>query len=43
MGIIFSYDAGATRYVAFTEIQQPCVEIIESLQGMMEQALGVIH
>ena len=38
-GIVFSYDQGATRYAALTEIQQPRVEIIESLQKMMEQAL----
>ena len=39
-GIVFSYDEGATRYAALTEIQQPRVEIIESLQKMMERALG---
>ncbi|KAF8811942.1 argonaute-like protein [Phlegmacium glaucopus] len=39
-GIVFSYDQGATRYAAVTEIQQPRVEVIESLQGMMEKALG---
>lgn len=39
-GVVFSYDQGATRYAALTEIQQPRVEIIESLQGMMERALG---
>jgi eukaryotic translation initiation factor 2C len=38
-GLIFSYDEGATRYAALTEIQQPRVEIIESLQKMMERAL----
>jgi eukaryotic translation initiation factor 2C len=38
-GVVFSYDTGATRYAALTEIQQPRVEIIESLQGMMERAL----
>jgi hypothetical protein len=37
---MFSYDEGATRYAALTEIQQPRVETIESLQKMMEQALG---
>ena len=35
-GLVFSYDEGATRYTALTEIQQPQVEIIESLQKMME-------
>jgi len=40
MGLVFSYDEGATRYAALIEIQQPRVEIIESLQKMMEQALG---
>jgi len=39
-GLFFSYDLGATKYAALTEIQQPRVEIIESLQGMMERALG---
>ena len=39
-GLVFSYDEGATRYAALTEIQQPRVEIIESLQKMMERALG---
>ena len=39
-GVVFSYDQGATRYAALTDIQQPRVEIIESLQGMMERALG---
>ena len=39
-GLVFSYDEGATRYAALTEIQQPRVEIIESLQRMMERALG---
>ena len=39
-GIVFSYDESATRYAALTEIQQPRVEIIESLQKMMERALG---
>jgi len=38
-GLVFSYDAGATKYAALTEIQQPRVEIIESLQKMMEIAL----
>lgn len=28
------------RYAAFTEIQRPRVEIIESLQKMMERVLG---
>jgi len=40
-GLVFSYDEGATRYAALTEIQQPRVEIIESLQKMMERALGL--
>ena len=35
-----SYDEGATIYAALTEIQQPRVEIIESLLKMMERALG---
>ena len=39
-GLVFSYDEGATRYAALTEIQQPRVEIIESLQKMMVRALG---
>jgi eukaryotic translation initiation factor 2C len=39
-GIVFSYDQGATKYAALTDIQQPRVEIIELLQKMMEQALG---
>jgi eukaryotic translation initiation factor 2C len=39
-GLVFSYDQGATRYAALTEIQQPPVEIIELLQKMMERALG---
>jgi eukaryotic translation initiation factor 2C len=39
-GLVFSYDEGATRYAALTEIQQPRVEHIESLQIMMERALG---
>jgi hypothetical protein len=39
MGLVFSYDEGATRYAALTEIQQPQVEIIELLQLMIEQAL----
>jgi eukaryotic translation initiation factor 2C len=41
-GLVFSYGIGAMRYAALTEIQQPRlgVEIIESLQKMMEQALG---
>jgi len=38
-GLVFSYDPGATKYAALTEIQQPRVEIIESLQKMMEIAL----
>jgi eukaryotic translation initiation factor 2C len=38
-GLVYSYDEGATRYAAITEIQQPRVEIIESLQTMMEKAL----
>ena len=38
MGIVFSYE-DATRYTALTEIQQPRVEIIESLQKLMERAL----
>ena len=38
-GIVFSCDEQATKYVALTEIQQPRVEIIESLQEMMERAL----
>ena len=38
-GLVFSYDEGATRYAALTEIQQPRVEAIESLQKMMERAL----
>jgi eukaryotic translation initiation factor 2C len=37
---VFSYDEGGTRYAALTEIQQPWVEIIESLQTMREQAVG---
>ena len=39
-GLLFPYDEGTTRYAALTEIQQPRVEIIESLQTMMERALG---
>ena len=39
-GLVFSYDQGATRYAALTDIQQPRVEVIESLQRMMERALG---
>jgi eukaryotic translation initiation factor 2C len=39
-GLVFSYDEAATRYAALTEIQQPRVETIESLQMMMERALG---
>ena len=39
-GVVFSYDEGATKYAALTEIQQPRVEIIESLQKMMVQALN---
>jgi len=39
-GLVFSYDEGATRYSALTEIQQPRVEIIESLEKMMVRALG---
>ena len=35
-----SGDEGATRYAALTEVQQPRVENIESLQKMMERALG---
>jgi eukaryotic translation initiation factor 2C len=38
-GLVFSYDLGATKYVALTDIQQPRVEVIESLQQMMEIAL----
>jgi len=38
-GLVFSYDQGATRYAALSNIQRPRVEIIESLQGMMEQSL----
>ena len=38
-GVVFSYDQGATKYAALTDIQQPRVEIIESLQGMMVRAL----
>jgi hypothetical protein len=40
-GLVYSYDEGATRYAVITEIQQPRVEIIESLQlqKMMEKAL----
>jgi hypothetical protein len=32
-GLVSSYDEAATRYAALTEIQQPRVEIIESLEG----------
>ena len=39
-GVVYSYDQGATRYAAITGIQQPRLEIIESLQEIMEQALG---
>ena len=39
-GLVFSYDDRATRYAALTDIQQPRVEVIESLQKMMERALG---
>ena len=39
-GLVFSYDQGAATYAALTEIQQPRVEVIESLQKMMERALG---
>jgi len=39
-GLVFSYDEGATRYAALTDIQQPRVEVIEKLQEMMERALG---
>ena len=39
-GLVFSCDEGATRYAALTDIQQPRVEVIESLQQMMERALG---
>ena len=38
-GLVFSYDPGATKYVTLTDIQQPRVEVIESLQQMMEIAL----
>ena len=38
-GLVFSYDEGATRYAAFTEIQQPRVDNLDSLQKMMERAL----
>ena len=37
-GAVLSHDEVATRYAALTEIQQPQVEIIESLQQMMDQA-----
>ena len=39
-GLVLSYNEEATRYVALTEIQQPQVKIIESLQRMMERVLG---
>ena len=39
-GLVFSYDDRATRYAALTDVQQPQVEVIESLQKMMERALG---
>ena len=35
-GLVFSYDEGATRYAALTDIQQPHIKIIESLPKMME-------
>ena len=38
MGAVLSHDEVATRYAALIEIQQPQVEIIESLQQMMDQA-----
>ena len=39
MGLVFSLDEGATRYAALMDIQQSRVEVIESLQQMMERAL----
>ena len=38
-GLVFSYDEAATRYAALTDIQRPRVEIIESLDRMMEKSL----
>ena len=38
-GLVFSYDEAATRYAALTDIQRPRVEIIESLERMMEKSL----
>ncbi|CAK5279472.1 unnamed protein product [Mycena citricolor] len=39
--LVFSWDRDATKYIALTDIQAPRLEMIENLQSLMKEALGV--